>query len=115
MLKKFQYPVLTKAQTLNFSSLKTIKDKIKANASSIHSELGGGMHGHLGAVTTPAEYAHVSPTPYVEPVNPPPLVVPFCLPFYTFPSYTITSTSPSSMSSYIALKNGYAVLSNTKN
>lgn len=76
MLDRFQYPVLTKTTMLNFSSLNTIKDEVKANTASIHLDLGGGMHGHLGAVSTVPEYALVLPVPYVEPVNPPPLVIP---------------------------------------
>ena len=76
LLEKFDYPVLTKTQTLDYASLKTIKDEVKANSASIHSDLGGGHHGHLGSVIHPAEYALVSPVPYVAPVNPPPLVIP---------------------------------------
>lgn len=55
---KVEYPVLTKAAgLLDYMSLKIIKDKLKANASSIDSILGRGMHEHLGLVMNPMEYA----------------------------------------------------------
>ena len=40
------------------------------------SNLGGGAHGHLGLVVTPAEYVLVSAVPYGRPVHPGPLVLP---------------------------------------
>ena len=75
-MNKFDFPVLTKDHTLNFTALKTIKDEVKANALSIHSDLGGGTFGYLGLVLTAAEYALVSPVPFVRHVNPPPLFIP---------------------------------------
>jgi len=69
----FQYPVLTKVHdTPTYEVLKRIKDEIKANATNVQCDLGGGRHGHLGLVLTPAEYATISPTPYVRPVHPGP-------------------------------------------
>ena len=46
--------------------------QIKANASSVHTTLGGGAHGHLGAVLTAAEYALAIPgvVPYGAPPHP---------------------------------------------
>ena len=73
----FEYTVLTKIHDVpTYSSLKMIKDEIKANASSVQSDLGGGRHGYLGLVLTPAEYAAVSNIPFVRPINPLPLVIP---------------------------------------
>ena len=64
---KVEYPILTKATgSLDYTSLKIIKDELKANAASIDSILGGGMHRHLGLVMNPTEYALVSATPYVR-------------------------------------------------
>jgi hypothetical protein len=57
----------------NYHSLYELKKAIKGNASSVGSQLGGGNHGHLGAVLTPVEYATVSATPFVIPVNPGPM------------------------------------------
>ena len=74
---KFEYPVLTKVHgILDYASLKIIKDEIKANASSIHSDLGGGAHGHLGLVLDPVEYALISLVDYVRPLHPPLLNIP---------------------------------------
>ena len=71
---KFEYTVLTKVHgILDYASLKLIKDELKANAASIISDLGGGTNGHLGLVLTPAEYALISPTPYVRYLQPQPL------------------------------------------
>ena len=38
--------------------------------------IGGGSHGHLGLVLTPAEYAMISAVPYVRPLHPGPLIIP---------------------------------------
>ena len=74
---RFKYPTLTKVHRhLNFQNLKILKEEIKANATCIHSDLGGGAHGHLGLVLTPAEYANVSAVPYQQHVHPGPLVLP---------------------------------------
>lgn len=59
-----------------FQSLKLLSRELKTNARSVHSNLGGGSHGHLGIVLTPAQYALISATPFVVPAYPDPLVVP---------------------------------------
>jgi hypothetical protein len=46
------------------ATIKQLKKETFANARSVHSELGGGMHGHLSDVMAPS-----SPTYYV-PANP---------------------------------------------
>ena len=67
----FEYPELTKVhKSPTYDTLKKIKDELKTNASRVTSDLGGGGHGHLGLLLTPAEYALVSATPYVRPVHP---------------------------------------------
>ena len=77
----FEFPLLTKIHgEPTYDSLKTLKNELKSNATSVTSDLGGGGHGHLGIVLTPAEYAVISPIPYVRPVHPGPLVVPPVLP-----------------------------------
>ena len=69
----FQYPVLTKVHdTPTYEVLKRIKDEIKANATNVQCDLGGGKHGHLGLVLDATEYATVSTTPYTRPVHPGP-------------------------------------------
>lgn len=59
-----------------YKTLKALKDKIKANASVVQSDLGGGAHGHLGLVLVPLEYANSSATPYLRPAHPGPLIIP---------------------------------------
>eukprot|EP00554_Chaetoceros_debilis_P003530 CAMPEP_0194094552 /NCGR_PEP_ID=MMETSP0149-20130528/54548_1 /TAXON_ID=122233 /ORGANISM="Chaetoceros debilis, Strain MM31A-1" /LENGTH=153 /DNA_ID=CAMNT_0038780251 /DNA_START=58 /DNA_END=516 /DNA_ORIENTATION=- len=53
-----------------------LKNQLKANASSVPSNLGGGNHGHLGLVMSPQTYAMVSNFPFVQPVHPGALVIP---------------------------------------
>ena len=73
----FENPVLTKIHgEPTYKGLKTLKNELKSNAISVTSDLGGGAHGQLGLVLIPAEYAAISPVPYVCPVHPGPLVVP---------------------------------------
>ena len=59
-----------------FSSLKLLTREVKANAMAVHSTIGGGAHGHLGLVLSAAQYANISPTPFVRPAFPAPLVIP---------------------------------------
>ena len=59
-------------------SLKRLKTELRANASSVKSELGGGDHGYLGLVLTNEEYTSIIPTPppFVAPAYPAALVIP---------------------------------------
>ena len=76
----FQYPDLTQIHgEPTYESLRVIQNQLKANARSVHTTLGGGQHGHLGLVLTPAQYALLSPHPYVCPPRPPSTSDP-CLP-----------------------------------
>ena len=59
-----------------FAALQLLTREVKANAMAVHSTLGGGAHGHLGLVLSNAQYANLSPTPFVRPVFPAPLVIP---------------------------------------
>ena len=73
----FIHPTLTPIQgEPEYSTLKVLKNETKANASKVTSNLGGGSHGHLGLVLTPAEYAMISAVPYVRPLHPGPLNIP---------------------------------------
>ena len=80
---KVDYTKLFEVQTVpkihgepDYESLTRLKDILKANASRITSELGGGAHGHLGLILAPQEYANVSPTPYNRPAHPGNLIIP---------------------------------------
>ena len=53
-----------------------LKNQVKANASSVPSNLGGGAHGHLGLVLSPATYSMVSNIPFDQPAHPGALAIP---------------------------------------
>ena len=73
----FQYEHLTSiTEEPTFESLTRLKNELKANALSVPSTLGGGNHGMLGMVLTPAEFALVSNTPFVRQQYPGPLNFP---------------------------------------
>ena len=73
----FEYPALTRIHGQpSHPSLKIIKDEMKANASSVTSDLGGGSNGHLGLMLTQLEYSSVSAVEYIKPVHPGVLVIP---------------------------------------
>ena len=73
----FEYPVLSKIQGQpTYPTLKTIKDKLKANATSVPTDLGRGSNRHLGLVLTLVKYALVDSISYVEPAHPGTLIIP---------------------------------------
>ena len=53
-----------------------MKDEIKENATTVSTDLGGGVNGHIGLVLTPVVYANVSHIPYVRPLHPGALNIP---------------------------------------
>ena len=55
-----------------YETIKRLNDDISANAASVHTDLGGGNHGHLGLTVSPTIYATVSGTPYTAPTSPAP-------------------------------------------
>ena len=62
--------------TPTYKSLKRLKAELRANASSVETNLGGGDHGYLGLVLSTAEYATVSATPFTAPTYPATLTIP---------------------------------------
>ena len=54
----------------NYESLKNLKDQLKANAASIPTTLGGGNHGYLGLILSPAAYATIAANQFIEPIYP---------------------------------------------
>ena len=50
-----------------FETLHKLQNKIKANVKVVLSNIGGGAHVHLGLVLIYAQYALISPTPFVYP------------------------------------------------
>ena len=72
----FEYPVLTKIQGLpTYPTLKIIKDEMKANATSVFSDLGDETNGHLGLMLRPNEYSNTSLIPYNRQVHPGTLII----------------------------------------
>jgi hypothetical protein len=60
-----------------YKTLKRLKNELRANASLVDTDLGGGDHGFLGLVLTDAEYLRVAPTtPFIVPDFPGTLIIP---------------------------------------
>ena len=57
-------------------TLKRLKQELRANASSVESDLGGGNHRYLGLVLDNDEYTTVSPTAFSAPEYPAALTIP---------------------------------------
>jgi hypothetical protein len=60
-----------------YESIKAVKEELKANAASVYTNRGGGAHGYLALVLTPASYANINGTiPFISPVHPGALNIP---------------------------------------
>ena len=66
----FPTPITTITGKPNYESLKTLKEQLKANAASIPTTLGGGNHGYLGLILSPAAYTTITATQFIEPIYP---------------------------------------------
>ena len=66
----FPTPITKITGEPNYESLKHLKDQLKANASSIPTTLGGGNHGYLGLILSPAAYTTIAATQFVELIYP---------------------------------------------
>jgi hypothetical protein len=63
----FEFPVLTKIHgEPTFDSVTTLQEQVMANATTVVPDLGGGAHGHLGAVLNPVDYALIPNIAYVR-------------------------------------------------
>ena len=52
-----------------YETIHHLKNELKANAILVPTTLGGGNHGYLGMILTPAEYCRIAPTdPFTRPV-----------------------------------------------
>ena len=56
--------------------LHNLRNKIKANTKSVYSDLRGGGHGYPCLVITDLQFTLISPTIFVYPTHPGPLIVP---------------------------------------
>ena len=75
----FKYKTSTPIQgTPTNKTLKRLKADLRANASSVESDLGGGNYGYLGLVLTNEEFASITPPPplFTPPHFPPTLTIP---------------------------------------
>jgi hypothetical protein len=64
----FRHKTLDKIEGLpDFTSLTKLRKQIKDNATSIRTSAGGGAHGYLGIILSPADYARISNIPFVTP------------------------------------------------
>jgi hypothetical protein len=67
----FPHPALTPiTDKPTAATIKQLKKETFANARSVHSELGGGMNGHLGIVMAVAPYVIRAGQPFVAPIHP---------------------------------------------
>ena len=66
----FPTPITKITGEPNYESLKHLKDQLKANAASIPTTLGGGNHGNLGVILSPATYTTIAATQFVELIYP---------------------------------------------
>ena len=60
----------------NFETIKKLHRELMINAQTVHSDLGGGAHGHLGLTLSPGRYALLSNAEYHQPRHPGPLAIP---------------------------------------
>ena len=72
---KYKTPTPIQGSPTN-KTLKRLKQELRANTSSVESDLGGGDHGYLGLLLTDAEYATFTATPFVPPTYPATLTIP---------------------------------------
>ena len=72
---KYKNPTPINGEPTN-KALKRLKTELRANASSVDTDLGGGDHGYLGLVLSDVEYARITPaSPFIPPTFPGPLVI----------------------------------------
>ena len=74
----FEFPELTRIHGKpTTADLITLQRQARANASTVHSTLGGGHNGLLGLACSPGVYARVpNSAPFIRPAAPGPLNVP---------------------------------------
>jgi len=53
-----------------FTAIYSAEKKLRENATTIHTSLGGGSNGHLGVLTTPADYTIIAGEAFNDPADP---------------------------------------------
>jgi hypothetical protein len=64
-------PISTATNPPTYATLRAAQTQLNANAASIPSHGGDGLHGHVALTLSPTEYAALSDIPFIPPVNPP--------------------------------------------
>jgi hypothetical protein len=69
--ESFPYPTIPiQNGKPTYETINATHEKLKINAAAIPTKLGGGRHGHLGLVLSPATYNAVTGTPFTLPADP---------------------------------------------
>jgi hypothetical protein len=66
-------PISTASSPPTYATLRAAQTQLNANAASIPSHGGDGLHGHVCLALSIADYAILSAIPFIPPVNPPPI------------------------------------------
>ena len=76
-LTVFEHPTLKRIHgEPTFESIRRLQKEIMLNAQTVHLELGGGAHGHLGLVLSPERYTLICNSAYNRPQHPRILIIP---------------------------------------
>ena len=67
-------PISTTTNTPTYATLRAAQTQLNANAASIPSHGGDGLHGHVALTLSPADYAILSAIPFLPPTNPAPII-----------------------------------------
>jgi hypothetical protein len=70
LIESFPNVVVKIAGEPSYDTLAELMLTLKGNAASVPSARGGGAHGYLGIVISPAVYATISPVAWIDPINP---------------------------------------------
>jgi hypothetical protein len=64
-------PIASDTTPPTYTTLQVLQKELNANAASVHSNAGGGLHGHLALTMTPAEYLVIAGEAFQAPAAPP--------------------------------------------
>ena len=73
----FEHPTLTRIHGKpTFEGIRLLHKEVMVNAQTVHSDLGGGAHGHLGLTLSPRHYVVISNAQYNRLTHPGQLIIP---------------------------------------
>jgi hypothetical protein len=76
IIESFPHPTIPPITGLpTYDTIATFLRLLNANAASVHSELGGGLLGHLSLTVSPAVYTTLSAVIFTVPINPGPVPI----------------------------------------